>query len=142
MDSDVSKLNGLRVLIVEDEALIAMMAEDMIDGLGCVVAGLAATVGDAQVALAKLDFDVAVLDVNLNGVTSMGLATELKQRGRPFAFTTGYGAEGIDAEHRDMPVLTKPYSIADLESALRTCASKCQVAGTSSTTSSTDSNRG
>jgi DNA-binding LytR/AlgR family response regulator len=142
MGLGVSELNGLRVLIVEDEALIAMMAEDMIDSLGCVVAGLAATVGDAQTALVETDFDVAVLDVNLNGNTSMGLAAELKQRGTPFAFTTGYGAGGIDAEHHDMPVLTKPYSIADLETALRTCAAKCQLAGTSSTTSMTDSKRG
>jgi CheY-like chemotaxis protein len=138
----VSELNGLRVLIVEDEALIAMMAEDMIDSLGCTVAGLASTVSDAQTALANVKFDVAVLDVNLNGATSMGLATALKQRGTPFAFTTGYGADGIDAEHLDMPVLTKPYSIADLEAALIACAQKTQATGVSSTTSITDSNRG
>lgn len=138
----MSELNGLRVLIVEDEALIAMMAEDMIDSLGCVMAGLAASVADAQVALVETIFDVAILDVNLNGKTSMGLATTLKARGTPFAFTTGYGADGIDVEHRDMPVLTKPYSIADLEAALKTCAAGCQLAGTSSTTSMTDSNRG
>lgn len=125
----MSQLNGLRVLIVEDEALIAMMAEDMIDSLGCTVAGLAATVGDAQTALTTIKFDVAILDVNLNGNTSMGLAATLKERGTPFAFTTGYGADGIDPEHLDMPVLTKPYSIADLEYALTTCAGKTQPAG-------------
>jgi DNA-binding response OmpR family regulator len=138
----LSELNGLRVLIVEDEALIAMMAEDMIDSLGCVVVGLAASVADAQTALVDTTFDVAILDVNLNGNTSMSLAAVLKQRGTPFAFTTGYGADGIDPEHRDMPVLTKPYSIAALEAALRTCAARCQLAGTSSTTSMTDSNLG
>jgi CheY-like chemotaxis protein len=125
----VSQLNGLRVLIVEDEALIAMMAEDMIDSLGCTVAGLAATIGDAHKALTTIEFDVAILDVNLNGTTSMGLATTLKERGTPFAFTTGYGADGIDPEHLDMPVLTKPYSIGDLENALTTCAGKSQLAG-------------
>ncbi|WP_293883728.1 response regulator [Sphingomonas sp.] len=138
----MSKLNGLRVLIVEDEALIAMMAEDMVDSLGCVVAGLAASVKDAQQALDQVIFDVAILDVNLNGSNSMGLAATLKQRRTPFAFTTGYGAHGIDSVHHDMPVLTKPYSIADLEMALLQCADRCQVAGTSSTTSMTDSNRG
>lgn len=122
----MSQLNGLRVLIVEDEALIAMMAEDMIDSLGCTVAGLAATIDDAHEALDTVQFDIAVLDVNLNGATSMGLATALKQRGTPFAFTTGYGAHGIDAEHLDMPVLTKPYSLVDLEAALITCARDCQ----------------
>ncbi|MDB5715022.1 MAG: response regulator [Sphingomonadales bacterium] len=135
-------LAGLRVLIVEDEALIAMMAEDMIDSLGCVVAGQASTVADAYAALEATQFDIALLDVNLNGNTSMGVAVALKVRGMPFAFTTGYGADGIDIEHRDMPVLTKPYSIADLERALVDCAGKCQAAGVSSTTSSTDSNRG
>jgi CheY-like chemotaxis protein len=138
----MSALNGLRVLIVEDEALIAMMAEDMIDSLGCVVAGIAGTIADAHTTIIEIEFDVAILDVNLNGNNSMGLATTLKQRGTPFAFTTGYGADGIDTEHRDMPVLTKPYSIADLETALQTCAARCQLAGTSSTTSITDSNRG
>lgn len=138
----MSELNGLRVLIVEDEALIAMMAEDMVDSLGCVVAGLAASISDAETALTDVKFDVAILDVNLNGTTSMELASRLKEQGTPFAFTTGYGADGIDVEHHDMPVLTKPYSIADLESALQVCAGKCQVAGTSSTTSITDSNRG
>lgn len=138
----MTELNGLRVMIVEDEALIAMMAEDMIDSLGSVVAGLASTVGDALAALTAVRFDVALLDVNLNGHTSMGVAAALKALGTPFAFTTGYGADGIDVEHRDMPVLTKPYSISDLEDALRTCARKCQVAGVISTTSMTDSNRG
>jgi DNA-binding LytR/AlgR family response regulator len=72
----------------------------------------------------------------------MDVAAALKVRGTPFAFTTGYGADGIEVEHRDMPVLTKPYSIADLENALLACAERCQVAGVSSTTSMTDSNRG
>lgn len=125
----MSQLNGLRVLIVEDEALIAMMAEDMIDSLGCTVAGLAATIADAYKALDTIEFDLAMLDVNLNGTTSMELARTLKERGTPFAFTTGYGADGIDAEHLDMPVLTKPYSIADLEAALTTCNGMKQVAG-------------
>jgi CheY-like chemotaxis protein len=138
----MSQLIGLRVLIVEDEALIAMMAEDMIDSLGCLVAGLAATVADARTATADVAFDVALLDVNLNGANSMDIAAALKGIGKPFVFTTGYGADGIDAEHRDMPVLTKPYSIADLENALKVCADRCQVAGTSSMTSVTDSNRG
>ena len=135
-------LTGLRVLIVEDEALIAMMAEDMVESVGCIVAGIAATIAEALAAVATLAFDVAMLDVNLNGDTSMAVATALKARRTPFLFTTGYGIGGIEAEHHDMPVLTKPYAILDLESALRTCAAVCQAAGTSSTTSITDSNRG
>lgn len=108
----------LRVLIVEDEALIAMMAEDMVDSLGHMHVATAATLVEAKKAIAELDFDAALLDVNLSGDNSMELAALLKERGRPFAFTTGYGAGGIDLEHRDCPVLTKPYSLAELETTL------------------------
>ncbi len=130
----------LRLLLVEDEALIAMMAEDLIEALGHSVAITAATLGAALSACGNGDFDAALLDVNLNGDSSMALATALKARGCPFAFTTGYGAGGIDAAHADMPVLTKPYSLAELEGVLGAFAD--QLAGTNSTTSSVDSNRG
>jgi len=128
----------MRVLIVEDEALIAMMAEDMIEALGCTIVATAANVADALEAVDGLTFDVALLDVNLNGANSMGIATALTARGKPFVFTTGYGAGGIAEEHRGAHVITKPYTLADLSAALATC----QAAGTSSTTSSTDSKRG
>jgi CheY-like chemotaxis protein len=130
----------LRMLLVEDEALIAMMAEDMIDGLGHSVVRTAATLADALAACADAVFDAALLDVNLNGDTSMEVAAELKARGCPFAFTTGYGAGGVDPAHSDCPVLTKPYALAELESLLRGFAA--QLAGTSSMTSSVDSKRG
>lgn len=130
----------LRVLLVEDEALIAMMAEDMIDSLGHRVVRAATTLADALAACANGDFDVALLDVNLNGDTSMAVATALKARGCFFAFTTGYGAGGVDPEHGDCPVLTKPYALNELEALLAGFAA--QLAGTSSITSSVDSNRG
>ncbi|MBA3897685.1 MAG: response regulator [Sphingomonadaceae bacterium] len=136
-------LRGLRVLIVEDEALIAMMAEDMLDGLGCAVAGVATSVGEAHAAIERDDFDAAMLDVNLNGDTSMGVASALKASGRRFLFTTGYGSNGVSAEHADVPVLAKPYAIADLERALAAFANaRSQAAGTSSITSISDSNLG
>jgi CheY-like chemotaxis protein len=131
---------SLRLLLVEDEALIAMMAEDLIDSLGHQVVRTAATLGEGQTACAGHDFDAALLDVNLNGESSMTLATALKERGCPFAFTTGYGAGGIDPEHGDMPVLTKPYALAELKIVLSAFAA--QLAGTSSITSSVDSKRG
>ena len=109
---------SLKVLIVEDEALIAMMAEDMVEGLGHTLVATAPTLADARHAITTLDFDAALLDVNLNGDSSMELAAMLKARGVPFAFTTGYGACGIDPEHRDRPVLTKPYALADLDTTL------------------------
>ena len=130
----------LRLLLVEDEALIAMMAEDMIDGLGHRVVQTATTLAEALEACANVDFDVALLDVNLNGDTSMAVATALKQSGCPFAFTTGYGAGGVDPAHSDCPVLTKPYAIGELDLLLTNFSA--QLAGTRSMTSSVESNRG
>lgn len=131
---------ALRLLLVEDEALIAMMAEDLLESLGHEVVFTAATLGEALVACTAHSFDAALLDVNLNGESSMALATALKEIGCPFAFTTGYGAGGIDACHSDMPVLTKPYTLGDLETVLAGFAA--QLAGTSSITSSVESKRG
>ena len=130
----------LRLLLVEDEALIAMMAEDLIEVLGHEVAFTAATLGEALAACDGHAFDAALLDVNLNGESSMALAASLKSRGCPFAFTTGYGAGGIESAHADRPVLTKPYALAELEAVLTGFV--VQLAGTSSITSSVDSKRG
>lgn len=132
--------NALRLLIVEDEALILMMAEDMIDACGYAVAATASTLATALAAVDTSEFDAALLDVNLNGDSSMAVAAKLKLLGKPFAFTTGYGAAGIDEEHRDMPVLTKPYAFADLEALLGRFAA--QAAGVNSTMSVSDSNLG
>lgn len=114
--------SGLRVLIVEDEALIAMMAEDMLDLAGHTVTRIAATLPDALAACDDGDFDVAMLDVNLNGDDSMPVAAALKARGVPFVFTTGYGSGGVSDGHNDAPVLAKPYGAAELEAALAACA--------------------
>lgn len=130
----------LRLLLVEDEALIAMMAEDLIEALGHRVVLTVATLGEGQMACAGHDFDAALLDVNLNGESSMALAAALKSRGCPFAFTTGYGAGGIESAHADKPVLTKPYALAELEAVL--AGFVAQLAGVSSITSSVDSKRG
>ena len=108
----------LKVLLVEDEALIAMMAQDMIDGLGHEVVHIASTLKEALDACDTRDFDCALLDVNLNGDSSMPVAVALKARGRPFAFTTGYGAGGVEDVHRDVPVLSKPYALVELEKTL------------------------
>jgi DNA-binding response OmpR family regulator len=130
----------LRLLLVEDEALIAMMAQDLVEAAGHAVVATAASLDEGYAACVRGGFDAALLDVNLNGDSSMSLASELKKCGHPFVFTTGYGASGIDAEHADVPVLTKPYAAAELEIVLAGFAD--QLAGASSITSSVDSNRG
>ena len=107
----------VRILLVEDEPIIAMTAEDMLDALGCRVVASAATLEEALAASARGDFDVAMLDINLNGVTSLPVADALKDAGKPFIFTTGYGAGGCGG-HGDVPLVAKPYRLADLEIAL------------------------
>lgn len=110
-------LDGLRVLLVEDEPIIAMTAEDMLEILGCAVVASAATLGEALAAAGAGGFDVAMLDINLNGVVSLPVADALKAAGTPFIFTTGYGAGGC-GPHEDVPLVTKPYRIVDLAQAL------------------------
>ena len=112
-------LNGLRVLLVEDEAIIAMTAEDMLEELGCIVAATAPNLEEAFACVEQHAFDVALLDINLNGQQSLPVAARLREKGTPFVFTTGYGAAGSGADYADVPLVTKPYQLADLEGAIR-----------------------
>ena len=111
-------LRGCRVLVVEDEFLVSLLIEDQLERLGCQVGRTAATLAEAMAAVATERFDIAVLDVNLNGERSFPVAGELKARGTPFLFATGFGAAGIDPAFADAPVLQKPYTEAQLQGAL------------------------
>ena len=113
-------LKGARALIVEDEAIIAMTAEDMLDELGCVTVASVSTLADALAAAARGGFDFALLDVNLNGAESLPVAALLKQAGLPFVFTTGYGAIVRGEDYSDSPLVTKPYRTKDLAAAIAT----------------------
>ena len=105
---------GLRVLVVEDEAMIMTLVEDMVTELGHRVAGLAASVEEAAGLAEGAEFDVALLDVNLQGQTVESVAATLARRGKPFVFTTGYGERVIPPEFKDRPMLPKPYQIEQL----------------------------
>ena len=109
---------GTRVLIVEDEAIIAMTAEDMIEELGCVVANTASNLAEALAHVKAGGFDVAMLDINLNGTESTDVARLLIERASPFIFTTGYGSGGPAADFPGIPVVAKPYRAADLATAI------------------------
>ena len=111
-------LEGVRVLIVEDEAIIAMTAEDMLDELGCVTAGTAYTLAEAEAAVSRGGFDVALLDINLNGRDSLPVAARLEAAGLPFVFATGYGTGGRDDRYERVPLVTKPYQASDLAEAI------------------------
>lgn len=109
---------GTRVLIVEDETIIAMTAEDMIEDLGCTVAATAGTLAQALDQVEAGGFDVAMLDINLNGELSLPVAERLRAAGTPFLFTTGYGSTGPGTAFTDAEVVRKPYRAADLAAAL------------------------
>lgn len=108
----------LRILIVEDEMLVAMNIEDMLLDLGHEVAGIASRLSPALSLVAESDFDVALLDVNLAGEPSFPVAAALRERGIPFLFATGYGVRGLSDDFRTSPVLQKPFAEADLGRAI------------------------
>ena len=117
----MNRATAIRVLIVEDEPLVAMLAEDMLDSIGCVVAGIAASAAEARAAIDAMGFDVVMLDINLDGEDGLAIANILKASGIPFVITSGYAAEGFAQGHPDAPVLSKPYAIAALEAAISGC---------------------
>jgi CheY-like chemotaxis protein len=108
-----------RVLLVEDEAIIAILMEDLLDELGCEVVATAGQLDDAVDAARTGQFDLAFLDVNLRGVPVYPVAEVLRARAIPFAFVTGYGSTGVDAPHLEAPVLQKPFQSRDLAEILR-----------------------
>jgi len=112
-------MKRLRILVVEDEGLVAMLLEDMLDDLGCEVACSAATVSDALRWLGEGgQADAALLDVNMGGETVWPVADALNVRRTPFAFTTGYGQLN-EPRFRDATLLSKPINAERLEEVLR-----------------------
>jgi CheY-like chemotaxis protein len=111
---DCAAAKGTRVLVVEDELMIRMLLEDMLDELGYTVAAQAARIEEALDAARNGAFDVAILDVNLNGQTIVPVAEALDARGMPFVFATGYGDIGLPEAFRNRPMLKKPFQMDGL----------------------------
>jgi DNA-binding response OmpR family regulator len=107
-----------KILVVEDEALVAMLVEDALLDAGFAVIGPAATVDEALALLDDERPDAVVLDLNLAGETSTPVADLLAARGIPYVIATGYGASGLPPGHQDAMVLAKPYDPAELTSML------------------------
>lgn len=112
------KLLAPRVLVVEDEMTVAMLIEDMVGELAYEVAGVVPRLEDAMRLLDSDSFDLAMLDVHLNGETVFPFAAALEERDVPFLFATAYGPRGIPEEFRDRPVLQKPFGPVELRRAL------------------------
>ena len=113
-----SELTGLRVLVVEDEAAISLLLEDMLIDFGFEVIGPAARLAAALDTLAREKIDLAILDVNVAGEPIYPVAEALAERSIPFVFSTGYGSAGIRDAYRNRPVLQKPFAQNDLKQKL------------------------
>lgn len=113
-----SNLRDRRILVIEDELVIAMDLEARLNGLGCVVIGPAASAAAATALIGKDEIDAALLDGNLAGHRADDVARALEERGVPFVFVTGYGPGALSDAFPDVPVLTKPINTAELSKAL------------------------
>jgi CheY-like chemotaxis protein len=117
-------LQDLRILVVEDESLVAMLIEEYLTDFGCAPTCSVSRVGKALKALKNTEVDAAVLDVNIAGESVVPIAEALEQRGVPFIFASGYGRSGVDERWAGRPVLQKPFSAKELHAALIACVTR------------------
>jgi CheY-like chemotaxis protein len=111
-----------RVLVIEDELMIRMLLQDMLDDLGHTLAGEAGRIDEAVTLAKQAEFDIAILDVNLNGEPISPVVEVLVERGLPFVFATGYGQRGVPEAYRRTPTLQKPFQADALAKALAAAA--------------------
>ena len=109
---------ALRVLVVEDEMMVAMLVQDMLQDLGHVPVGPAARLETGIELAGRETLDLAILDVNLGGTDSFPIANLLTARGVPVIFATGYGRSGLHGRYPGVPVIAKPFGMADLRRAI------------------------
>ncbi|MBB5050162.1 CheY-like chemotaxis protein [Afipia massiliensis] len=108
------------ILLVEDEVMIRMMVADMLEELGYTISGEAGDIDEGIRLVQAVDFDIAILDVNVNGRVITPVAEAVQMRGLPFVFATGYGAQGLPEKFRDRPTLQKPFQIETLARTIET----------------------
>ena len=114
----MSSSPGRRVLVVDDEVLVAMLITDMLEDLGHQVVGPAHDLEEG-LSLAKTEaLDCAILDISLNGRSSMPIAELLRERGVPFMFASGYPPDPNETGYRGVPLLQKPFNLKQVEDAL------------------------
>ncbi|MGZ9114289.1 MAG: response regulator [Brevundimonas sp.] len=112
-------LTGRRVLVVEDESLVAMLLETILEDMGCTPVGPAANIDDGLALATDGELlDAALLDVNVAGRQVFPVAEALKARGVPFVFSTGYGEGGLPEEWRGQATIQKPFTEAAVRDAL------------------------
>ena len=121
-------LSGRRVLVVEDESLVAMLLETILEDMGCTPVGPISTVEEAlSVVAQETQLDAALLDVNVAGVHVFPVAQALKDKGVPFVFSTGYGEGGLPDEWRGQATIQKPFTEDAVQQALMKAMGVAQV---------------
>lgn len=118
-----------RILIVEDEAMISMLIEDMVLDFGSEIVGPAARLDHALTLALQAEIDVGLLDINVDGSVVYPVADVLRFRGIPFIFVTGYDFKALPERFRGSPMLSKPFSYQHFTDTLRSV-----LAGTSGAT--------
>lgn len=114
-------LRGRRVMIVEDDLLVAMLIEDILAEQGCHVIGPFGTLAGALQAAAETELDLAVLDMNLHGERAYPVAELLADRRVPFLMVTGYGEDALPKDRPDWRAMAKPFRNEQLVRALAGC---------------------
>ena len=117
--SNSDDLKGCRVLIIEDDVRISMLMQESLLEMGCEVAGNAMLFDDALEMATSRTFDVALLDISLNGELSYPVAQVMQERNQKFVFVTGHVMETLPAPFQGTPVLHKPFGLRDLQKVLR-----------------------
>jgi CheY-like chemotaxis protein len=108
-----------RVLIVEDEAMISMLIEDMVLDFGCEIVGPAARLDHALTLALQAEIDIGLLDINVDGSVVFPVADVLRFRGIPFIFSTGYDFRSLPERFRNSPTLSKPFSYQNFAETLQ-----------------------
>jgi CheY-like chemotaxis protein len=124
MTSEGKTAASKRVLVVEDELMIRMLLEGMLTDLGHSVVAEAGNIDEATRLAKHAEFDVALLDVNLNGEPITPVVEILIGRGLPFVFASGYGQRGVPEAYQASPTLQKPFQAEALAQAIAAAAPK------------------
>lgn len=117
--SKSARHQSTRILIIEDELLVALVIEEMLRDLGYRVSAIVRTAAEARIAIAKRNFDVALVDLNLDGEYHTETADILIETSTPFAFVTGCDYI-IEPRHEKIPLLEKPFTPSQLSALMKT----------------------
>jgi DNA-binding response OmpR family regulator len=118
--------NGCRILVVEDDPMLAMNVEQLLEDAGCAVVGPCATVGRALEIASRGGMDAAILDVNLRGEMIFPVADRLAEAGIPFVIVSGHSRDLLPPRHRGCRYLSKPFADNDLIATVQTMLSEVQ----------------